>query len=283
MGKEDVFETCIGRCYLYNGIREIDCCDEELADFYNGKIKYDLFPNQYLILKNNDKVDKYRMGLDGKLVKVVKETFDSPLMGKIKPRNLRQELYMDLLKANVPLTLVSSEAGCGKTWLATCYALQQLERREYEKILFLRNNVPIEGVGDLGILPGDTHEKLKGYFAYVSDIMNSMIFETYLASGKIEVAWLGDMRGRNISNSFVLVSEAQNLTKSLVKMIISRMGDSTRLVFDFDLEQIDSKKYDKDNGMRALIDSLAGNPLFGMVELVDVERSELAKLASLIK
>jgi len=270
---------------LYNGLRECEATDEELAKFYEGNVKYDLFPNQYLVLKREGVViDKYKADPSGKLVPLRKKFFiESPLMGKVKPRNIRQELYFDLLESDIPLSLVSSEAGCGKTWVATCFALQELERRKYDKILFLRNNIPIDGVGELGILPGTSNEKLKGYFAYISDILTPFMFETYLASGKIEVAWLGDMRGRNISNAFVLCSESQNLTTSLTKMIVSRMGEGTRLVFDFDLDQIDHKKYEKDNGMTAIINSLTGNPMFGMVELLDVERSPLARLASLIK
>jgi len=270
---------------LYNGIRECDVTDSELAQFYEGKIKFDLLPNQYLLLKLNGKyIDKkYKLNQKGELVEVRYKTLNSPLMGEVKPRNLRQELYFDLLSSDVPLTLISSEAGCGKTWVATCYALQALERRKYDKILFLRNNIPIEGVGELGLLPGDSNDKLKGYFAYVADILDKFMFETMLLQNKIEIAWLGDMRGRNISNTIVICSESQNLTKSLVKMIVSRMGDNTRLILEGDLEQIDSKKYDKDNGMRATIESLAGNEMFGMVELIDVERSPLAKLASLIK
>ena len=270
---------------MYNGIREVDVTEEELAKFYEKNLEYDLNPNQYLLLKRDGViVDRWKADSTGKIVRLVKsKTFDSQLTGRVKSRNIRQELYMDLLESEVPLTLVSGNAGVGKTFIATCYAIQELEKKKYDKILFLRNNVPIEGVGELGLLPGDTNEKLKGFFAYVSDILSPFMFESMLSSGKIEISWLGDMRGRNIANAIVICSEAQNLTTSLTKMIISRMGDNTRLIFDYDLDQIDKKCFDKDSGMRAIIDSLVGNPLFGIVELVDVERSELAKLASLIK
>lgn len=268
---------------MYNGIREVDCTEEEIAQFYEGKLKYDLVPNQYLILKkDNVIIDKYKMDKEGKIQKVKYKIIESPIMGKIKPRNTRQELYFDLLESDVPLTIVSSQAGCGKTFIATCFAIQELEKKKYDKILFLRNNIPIEGTGELGILPGDTYDKLKGYFGYVSDILNPFLFENMVTQGKVEIAWLGDMRGRNISNSIVLCSESQNLTTSLVKMIISRMGENTRLIFDLDWNQIDNKKYEKDNGMTSAINSLSGNPMFGVVELLDVERSPLARLASLI-
>ena len=204
-------------------------------------------------------------------------------MGKVKPRNFKQELYFDLLNSDVPLVSVGGIAGSGKTFLTTCYALQELEKKTYEKIVFIRNNVSIQNVPELGILPGDENQKLRGYFAYVADILNPFMFDTYLQSQKIEIVWLGAMRGRSISNSLVICSESQNLSTELVKMIISRMGDGSRLFFDFDLEQIDHKSFQKDNGATAMINSLQGNDSFGMVTLDLVERSELAKLASLIK
>ena len=269
---------------MYNGIREVDCTEEELAEFYEGKLKYELVPNQYLLIKKDGViVDKYKMDKDGKIQKVKYKVIESPIMGKVKPRNVKQELYFDLLESDIPLSIISGQAGCGKTFVATCFAIQELEKRKYDKILFLRNNIPIEGTGELGILPGDANSKLRGYFSYVADILNPFMFENLITQGKVEIAWLGDMRGRNISNAIVLCSESQNLTKSLVKMIVSRMGENTRLIFDLDWEQVDNKKYEKDSGMASAIESLSGNPMFGVAELDLVERSPLARLASLIK
>lgn len=269
---------------MYTGIREIEPSEEELAEFYEGKINYDVLQNQYLaIKKDGNYIDKYKRDKNGKLEKVKFKAIESSLMGKIKPRNFKQELYFDLLTSEIPLIAVGGVAGGGKTYLTTCYALQELERRTYEKIVFIRNNVAIQGVPELGILPGDESQKLRGYFAYVADILNPFMFETYLQQQKIETVWLGSMRGRSISNSLVICSESQNLSTELVKMIVSRMGDGSRLFFDFDIDQIDHKSFLKDNGITSMINSLQGNPSFGMVTLDLVERSELAKLASLIK
>ncbi len=255
-----------------------------MAEFYEGKINYDVLQNQYLaIKKDGDYVDKYKKDKNGKLEKVKFKAIESSLMGKIKPRNFKQELYFDLLNSDVPLVAVGGVAGGGKTFLTTCYALQELEKKSYEKIVFIRNNVSIQNVPELGILPGDENQKLRGYFSYIADILNPFMFDTYLQSQKIEISWLGSMRGRSISNSLVICSESQNLTTELVKMIITRMGDGSRLFFDFDSEQIDNKAFVKDNGISNMINSLQGNPSFGMVTLDLVERSELARLASLIK
>jgi len=272
------------RCFIYTGIREIEPTEEELANFYEGKINYDILTNQYLaIKKNGNYVDKYKRDKSGKLEKVKFKIIESSLMGKVKPRNFKQELYFDLLNSSVPLVTVGGLAGSGKTFLTTCYALQELEKKTYEKIVFIRNNVSIQNVPELGILPGDENQKLRGYFAYVADIINPFMFESYLQQEKIEMVWLGAMRGRSIQNSLVICSEAQNLTTELVKMVITRMGEGSRLFFDFDIEQVDRKVFEKDSGMINMINSLQGNESFGLVTLDMVERSELAKLASLIK
>jgi len=270
--------------YPYSGVKEVTLSDEDLALFYEDKLKFDLQENQYLVISHRDKMVERLKYADGKIKKVKqKPTISNKMLGTLRPRNLRQELYFDLLESNTPLTMVSSMAGCGKTFLATAYALQELEKGTYNKILFLRNNVPIEGIDNIGYLPGDIGDKLKGYFAYIADILTREMFDFLIAQNKIEIGWLGDMRGRSISDSIVICSESQNLSTSLAKMLISRMGDGTRLIFDFDFDQIDKKEFKKDNGMVSIINSLTGNPLVGMIELLEVERSPLAELASLIK
>lgn len=269
---------------MYTGIREVDLDENELANFYESKIDYEVLLNQYLVIKHNGKyIDKFKKDKDGKLKKVKFGVFESSLMGKIKPRNLKQELFFDLLQSDIPLVAIGGVSGSGKSFLSTCYALQEVERKQFDKIVFIRNNVSIANVPELGALPGDEFQKLKGYFAYVSDIINPFMFETYIQQGKIEASWLGSMRGRSISNSIVICSESQNLTTDLIKMIISRMGDNTRLIIDFDFDQIDRKVFEKDSGVMNMVQALQGNPLFGMVTLDVVERSELAKLAALIK
>ena len=269
---------------MYTGIREIEPTEEELAQFYQGTINYEVLTNQYLAIKQNGEyIDKYKRDKSGKFEKVKFKIIESSLMGKVKPRNFKQELFFDLINAELPLVAVAGLAGSGKTFITTCYALQELYKGTYEKIVFIRNNVSIQNVPELGILPGDENQKLRGYFAYVSDILNTFMFDSLIQQGKIETAWLGSMRGRSISNSFVICSEAQNLTTELVKMIISRMGEGSRLIFDFDVEQVDHKAFAKDNGMMSMVSSLQGNDSFGMVTLDMVERSPLARLASLIK
>lgn len=268
---------------LYTGVKEVSLTDEELCDFYNGDLKIDLLLNEYLLIKNKDGeiLDKYKKEKD-KVSKLKYKSFDSQLLGKIKPRNQRQEILMDLLCSEAKLLSISGVAGAGKTYLTTAHAIQELQKENYRKIVIIRNNVNIPDVPELGILPGDTTEKLKQSCAFMGDIITDFFFDSFLRDGKIEICYLGNMRSRSISDSYILCNESQNLNTSLVKMIITRVGENSRLVFDFDLSQIDKKSFEKDNGMLAMNEALKGNELFGACELDLIERSEVAKLASLI-
>jgi predicted ribonuclease YlaK len=269
---------------LYTGIKTLEVTEEELSNFYSGSFKVDALINQYLLLKlNGNIVDKFRY--DGsKFVKLKYRAFESQILGKIKARNIRQELYMDLL-CNPEIFVVSAlgVAGGGKTFLASAWALQELAKGEYQKMVIIRNHLTVPGVPTLGILPGDVTEKLKNSCMFMSDIMGDMFFDNYLNDHRIEITYLGDMRSRSISNSIILCNESQNLNTELIKMIITRVGEKSRIIFDFDLSQIDHKSFEKDNGMIALIDGLQGNPMFGMIELDHIERSAVARLAELIK
>lgn len=269
---------------MYNGIKELELSEEELANFYEGKLKVDALTNQYLLLKLDGEVkDKYRY--DGKkFIKIKYDCFDSQILGKIKPRNMRQELYMDLLSNDrIPVKAALGVAGSGKTFLASAYALQELQRGKYERMVIIRNGIKVQGVPDLGTLPGDATEKLKNSCLFMSDIVGDFFFDNFLQSNKIQISYLGDMRSRSISNSIILCNESQNLNTELVKMIITRVGENSQLIMDFDLSQIDHKNFEKDNGMLSMLEGLKGNELFGAVELDRIERSAVARLAELIK
>jgi PhoH-like ATPase len=268
---------------IYTGIKIVDFSEEELANFYSGNLKVDAIKNQYLLINLDGKtVDKYRY--DGsKFIPLKFKAIESQILGKIKPKNQNQELLFDLLSTDVPLLGIAGCAGSGKTYCSTAHALQELQKGKYERIVIIRNNVSVSGVPELGILPGDTTEKLKESVAYIGDIISDYLFDSLLQQNKITIVYLGTMRSRSLSNSYILCNESQNLSTELVKMVISRVGEGSRLVFDFDVSQIDRKSFEKDNGMMAMTESLKGNPLFGVVELLDVERSAVARLASLIK
>ena len=275
---------CLWRCSItiYNGIKEVDMTEEELANFYSGTLKVDALRNQYVLLKLDGQiVDKYRY--DGsKFIKVNPKAIDGQILSKIKSRNQYQDLLFDLLNTDIPLLSISGPAGSGKTFVTTAHALMQLQKEKYKRIVIIRNDVPVLGVRELGILPGDANDKMMESIKYLSDIITPFLLENMIQSNQIDLCYLGTMRSRSLSDCIVLCNESQNLTTEIVKMIISRIGDNSRLIFDYDLSQIDSKMFQKDNGMMAMAECLKGNELFGAVDLKDVERSAVARLAMLI-
>ena len=245
-----------------------------------------MLTNQYLLISDETgkTIDKYKW--DGtKTVKVKYKSIKSQVLDEVKPRsgNLRQELYFDLLQSEIPVKVVFGQAGSGKSYLSTAWALQELQKGSYQKFVIIKNNVVVDGVENMGSVPGTELEKIKQHCAFISDITSDFMFESLIQKGQIELAYLGTMRGRNLSSSIVYCSEAQNLTTKLVKMITTRIGEKSVLIWDFDIEQIDKKIFEKDNGMISMLESLKGNPLFGVVELEKVERSAVARLAELIK
>ena len=269
---------------MYTGVKTVEVSEQELADFYENKFKVDALKNQYLLLKlNGDIVDKYRY--DGKeFIKLKYRPLESQILGKIKPRNIKQELYFDLLlNDKILVKSALGVAGSGKTFLASAYALQELQNGKYERLVIIRNGIAVQGVPSLGTLPGDATEKLKNSCMFMADIIGDIFFDSLLQQNKIQISYLGDMRSRSISNAIILCNEAQNLNTELVKMIITRVGEGSQLIFDFDMSQIDHKNFEKDNGALSMMEGLQGNELFGAVELDRIERSAVARLAELIK
>lgn len=271
---------------MYNGIYEAKMTEEEMANFYEGNYDYDfcLKENQYFLVEDlaGNILDEYKFS-DGNLQKIKYETIDSVDVGLVKPRNIKQRLYFDLLTSDIPLKVVTGNAGSGKSYLATAWALQQVYEGKFDKLVVIKPNFNVDSIPDIGALPGDINDKLREHCAFISDIVSPMAFDKLIADGRIEMVYLGTIRGRSLAKSIVLCSEAQNLDTKLVKTIVTRIGEGSVLIFDYDLAQIDVDNFQEDNGMRSLVESLAGEKLFGMVELDRIERSAVARLAEKIK
>lgn len=269
---------------MYNGIYEAKLSEEQMSEFYSGNLKFDLFENQYLLIEDleGNILDEYKQK-NGNLVKVQYQIIDSVDVGCIKPRNIKQRLYIDMLNSDTLLKVITGNAGSGKSYIATAWALQQVYEGNYEKLVIIKPNFNVDSIPDIGALPGDINDKLREHCAFISDIVGPFAFDELLSKGKIEMVYLGTIRGRSLSKSVVLCSEAQNLDTSLVKTIVTRIGEGSTLIFDYDLQQIDKDEFKKDNGMRSLVECLKGEPLMGMIELDRIERSEVARLAEKIQ
>ena len=159
---------------------------------------------------------------------------------QIKCKTLGQKKYVEAIRKNA-VTFGVGPAGTGKTYLAVCLAVSAFKSKEVEKIILTRPAV--EAGEKLGFLPGDLQTKVDPYLRPLYDALQEMLgLETYaklMEKGVIEVAPLAYMRGRTLSNAFIILDEAQNTTREQMKMFLTRMGEGSRTVVTGDVTQID--------------------------------------------
>ncbi|MGH3442759.1 MAG: PhoH family protein [Nitriliruptorales bacterium] len=216
----------------------------------------------------------------------------------IQPRDARQTLALDLLlDPDVACVSLMGMAGTGKTFLALAAGLEQVvEAQRYRRLSVYR---PLVAVGrqEVGYLPGDLDEKLAPWMAAVHDNLYALLrrdsdggwndhrnaqraVDGLLDRNQLEMAAITYLRGRSIADEFVIVDEAQNLELSTLKVILTRMGEGSKVVFCGDLSQVDNPYISPYGGMAALIERLKGTTLFGHVTLAKGQRSPLAELAA---
>jgi PhoH-like ATPase len=158
------------------------------------------------------------------------------------------------------------------------------DSNHYDRLIVSR---PVQPLGkDIGFLPGTMEEKMLPWLMPIQDNLKFLMgdrtnLEMYMEKGKIEVEALTYIRGRSIANAFIVIDEAQNLTKHEVKTIITRIGEGTKIVLTGDIEQIDNVYVNEtSNGLAHAIEKFKNFPIAGHVTFRKGERSELATLAS---
>ena len=158
----------------------------------------------------------------------------------VKCKTVGQRAYVDGIRKN-GVTFGIGPAGTGKTYLAVCLAVQAYKQKQADKIILTRPAV--EAGEKLGFLPGDLQSKVDPYLRPLYDALEEMLgTETYqklMERGTIEVAPLAYMRGRTLSNAFIILDEAQNTTREQMKMFLTRLGDGSKMVVTGDVTQID--------------------------------------------
>lgn len=206
------------------------------------------------------------------------------MTGEIKPRNPQQLCAMDmLLNKEIPVKLITGKFGSGKSLLCITAALQAVQRGEFDKIIFVRNNVQVKDTDALGALPGSVMEKTLPYVMPFADHCGGVEgVQMLMEQGKLEVIPLGFLRGRSIRNAILYSMESENLTKEHIQLIMGRIDEGSQLWMDGDLKQRDRQIFEKSAGLELMVERLKGNPLFGYVHLIKSERSKVAQLCDLM-
>jgi PhoH-like ATPase len=201
----------------------------------------------------------------------------------ITARSAEQKVAMSLLAdADVGIVSLGGNAGTGKSVLALSAGLEAvLSRRTHRRVIVFR---PLYAVGgqDLGFLPGNEHEKMSPWTAAVTDALEAMssreLARDVVTRGQLEVLPLTHIRGRSLTDTFVIIDEAQNLERNVLLTALSRLGQGSKAVLTHDIGQRDNLRVGQHDGIASVIDSLRGHPLFAHVTLAKSERSAVAGL-----
>ena len=215
---------------VYNklSLKKIDISE---FNFSNFETELRMLHGTSLNFKSNQKLDQNE---DLKF-----ETWKKTII----PKSVGQKKYFEALN-NFELVFGLGPAGTGKSYLAVAKGIHMLKKGLIEKIILTRPAV--EAGERLGFLPGDMKEKIDPYLRPIYDALYEMMppdrVEKKIQSGEIEIAPLAFMRGRTFTNSFVIVDEAQNTTSIQMKMVLTRIGEGSRMVINGDLSQVDLPK-----------------------------------------
>jgi len=284
---------------LYNGF-VTQLVDEQVIDrYYDGEaitIAKDetdelWYPNQYIIMVSNSNEKKSALAKFENHYTPLKKVIHKKIPDwKIDARNKEQAFAIDMLmNPNIKIVSLVGRAGSGKTLMAIAAGLQQTiglrpDENHYDRLIVSR---PIQPLGkDIGFLPGTLEEKMLPWLMPIQDNLKFLMgdratLEMYIDKGKIEVEALTYIRGRSIANAYIVIDEAQNLTKHEVKTIITRIGEGSKIILTGDIEQIDNVYVNEtSNGLAHAIEKFKEYPIAGHVSFKKGERSELATLAS---
>ena len=271
----------------YTGFKEVTLSDEEMSYFYlhlNENI-YDSKVNEYIIIHKFDgEIVDYRKWDGNSYSPISYKQINNKFMGKVKPRNPHQVIAFDMLQdKDETIKVISGKFGSGKDFIMIANALKLIDEGKFDKLLYIRNAVGVKDASEIGFLPGDKMEKLLPYAMPLADHLGGQTgLEMKMLEGTIEIEHLGFIRGRDIKNTIIYVSEAENLTKEHVQLLIGRVGEGSALWMNGDFKQTDSALFRMNSGLLSTVHKLVGHEKFGYVQLQKTERSETAAMADLL-
>ena len=278
---------------IFEGYNTILVDDQTIDQFYEKEQVYlnkeTLFPNQYVMMVSSSNSKKTALARYINKATPIQQVLKSQKIWGIKPRNKEQQFLMDaLMDPKVQVVTVIGKAGSGKTICAIAAGLEQTiddTKSEYSRVIVSR---PVQPLGkDIGFLPGTMEEKMSPWLMPIQDNLqflmgnDKLTLDIYMQKGTIEIEALTYIRGRSISNAFIIIDEAQNLTTHELKTIITRVGEGTKIVLTGDVEQIDNVYIDATtNGLTHAVEKFKRFELAAHVTLHKGERSKVATFAA---
>lgn len=282
---------------LYTGFAKHLVDDEIVDQFYEDedifleKEEIKLYPNQMVMLVSNSNEKKTALARFVNYNSSLKKITENGDVWGVRSRNKEQSFALDLLlNPNVPVITLVGKAGSGKTLCAIAAGLHQTvedgKESIYRRLIVTR---PIQPLGrDIGYLPGSMEEKMIPWLSPIKDNLEYLMgdkkmLDLYINDGTIEIEALTYIRGRSISNAYLIIDECQQLTQHEIKTILTRVGENTKIVMTGDIEQIDNVYVDEtSNGLTYVVEKLKEHDLAGHITLTKGERSKVATLAAKI-
>lgn len=288
----------------YKGYKELsgdtEFINQLLNDISQGINDYGFVVNEYLSVHNSDLDEEYDYRFDGRKFIELKK----PSLSKvIKPLNKPQLFALDLLNnKNIPIKIIAGGFGTGKTKLSVKTGLDLVVSKEiYKTLIFLRNPIVADST-DIGFLPGTKEEKIysfcRPFLQYIENpelssfksknknkhkekdeeqfYLEDEYAEYLIRQGKIKMDVISYLKGVSLDDSYVIMDEAEDLNTKLIKLVGSRIGEKSCIVFLGDWKQAENK-YKSDNGLLTLINKGRGDPLVGIVVLDEDVRSPTSK------
>jgi PhoH-like ATPase len=290
---------------FYTGVKTLTFDGNEVDEFYNGVLHLSesdypgLYPNQILVLKSEGSKQSAIAMFNGydRALKRLRDYKRLQFAG-ISPLNKEQGFAFELLDNDkISCTTLAGRAGTGKSIVALSYAIEGLNKQEFDKIIILKPIVPVGK--DIGFLPGTMEEKLAPWMESFKDSLDIIFsqdakgqtkdgqylgeknYDYLMENGILEFLPLTFMRGRSIQKSLIILDEAQNTSIHEMKTLLTRVGEGSKIILLGDVGQIDAPWLnDQNNGLSYLIEKGAESELVGHITLIKSMRSPLADWAS---
>ena len=298
-GRMEVYISDEGFIKFYqNGELALDDVELKTYDEHGNSYKYSqpIYPHEFILMRN-DSTNQTAIGkIDNQCKYIKKLEYDNYAPFGLNPKNVVQRFMIESLMSDIPLAILKGPAGTAKTLISIAAGLDHVvECSNFRKVLLCR---PAVSMGeDLGYLPGDEKEKISPYMRSALDnleiLVDSSDKERYtnesklnsniqyiLDKGYIDMQAISFLRGRSINKQYVIVDEAQNLSVSQARAIVTRIGEGTKLILCGDPNQIDTPFLDStNNGLSYISERMKGSPYCIQVTAKNSEcvRSKLAE------